>query len=85
MNGELYMWNQVYNTLNLVYNIHINAFLGGNLMVNKDINLYDIFINYSYSQLKELFKNAKTKEEQDFYMTLSNLVLQKEQAKVIGK
>lgn len=85
MNGELYMWNQVYNTLNLVYNIHINASLGGNLMVNKDINLYDIFINYSYSQLKELFKNAKTKEEQDFYMTLSNLVLQKELAKVIGK
>jgi len=69
----------------LVYNIHINAFLGGNLMVNKDINLYDIFINYSYSQLKELFKNAKTKEEQDFYMTLANLVLQKEQAKVIGE
>ncbi len=32
-------------------------------MDNKDINLYDIFINYSYSQLKELFKNAKTKEE----------------------
>lgn len=54
-------------------------------MVDKDINLYDIFINYSYSQLKELFKNSKTKEEQDFYMTLSNLVLQKEQAKVIGK
>ena len=36
-------------------------------MVNKDINLYDIFISYSYSQLKQLFKNAKTKEEQDFY------------------
>ncbi|ACA54318.1 hypothetical protein [Clostridium botulinum] len=54
-------------------------------MENKDINLYDIFINYSYSELKELFKNAKTKEEQDFYMTLSNLVLQKEQAKVIGE
>ena len=30
-------------------------------MVNKDINLYDIFISYSYSQLKQLFKNAKTK------------------------
>ena len=54
-------------------------------MVNKNVNLYDIFINYSYSQLKELFEKAKTKEEQDFYMTLSNLVLQKEQAKVIGE
>ncbi|CDG00915.1 hypothetical protein [Clostridium chauvoei] len=54
-------------------------------MENKNNNLYDIFLSYSYSQLKELFKNAKTKEEQDFYMTLSNLVLQKEQAKVIGQ
>ncbi|HGG0418531.1 TPA: hypothetical protein ACJFE8_003346 [Clostridium sporogenes] len=54
-------------------------------MENKDINLYDIFINYSYNELKELFKNAKTREEQDFYMTLSNLVLQKEQVKVIDK
>ncbi|WP_195266321.1 hypothetical protein [Clostridium sp. 1001275B_160808_H3] len=54
-------------------------------MENKDINLYDIFMKYSYNQLKELFKNAKTKEEQDFYMTLSNWVLQKEQAKVIGE
>lgn len=54
-------------------------------MENKDNNLYDIFVNYSYSQLKDLFKSAKTKEEQDFYMTLSNLVLQKEQSKVIGK
>lgn len=69
----------------MIYNINVNDLIWGNLMVNKDINLYDIFINYSYSQLKELFKNAKTKEEQDFYMILSNLVLQKEQAKVIGK
>ena len=54
-------------------------------MNKEDINLYDIFSTYSYSQLKEMFKKAKTKDEQDFYMTLSNLVLQKEQAKVIGK
>ncbi|NFH89682.1 hypothetical protein FDA33_05610 [Clostridium botulinum] len=53
-------------------------------MENKDNSLYENFLNYSYSELKDLFKNAKTKEEQDFYMTLSNLVLQKEQAKVIG-
>lgn len=54
-------------------------------MENKENSLYDMFLNYSYSQLKTLFKNAKTKEEQDFYMTLSNLALQREQAKVIGK
>lgn len=54
-------------------------------MENKNNNLYNNFLKYSYSQLKDLFKNSKTKEEQDFYMTLSNLVLQKEQAKGIGK
>lgn len=54
-------------------------------MKNKEVDLYDIFTYYSYSELKDLFKKAKTKEEQDFYMTLSNLVLQKEQEKVIGK
>ena len=54
-------------------------------MEDKKENLYDIFLSYSYSQLKSLFRNAKTKEEQDFYMTLSNLVLQREQEKVIGK
>ncbi|MDT8717686.1 hypothetical protein IAI10_13530 [Clostridium sp. 19966] len=51
---------------------------------NKE-KLYDIFLNYSYSDLMNLFRNAKSKEEQDFYVTLSNLVLQREQAKVIDK
>ena len=37
-------------------------------MEKNEANLYDIFMNYSYSQLKALFKNAKTKEEQDFYI-----------------
>ena len=54
-------------------------------MKNNNIDLYDIFIKYSYSQLKELFKKAKTKDEQDFYMALANLVLQKEQAKIISE
>ena len=49
-----------------------------------NINLYDIFKQYSYSDLKEMFKTAKTKEEQDFYITLANIVLQKQQLKVIG-
>lgn len=39
--------------------------------------------------LKNLFynkyKSAKTKEEQDFYITLSNMGFQREQQKVIGK
>ena len=54
-------------------------------MENKNENLYDIFQKYSYSQLQKLFKEAKTKDEQDSYMALSNIVLQKQQSKVIGK
>jgi len=48
-------------------------------------NLYAKFLQYSYKELKELFKKSKTKEEQDFYMTLSNIVLKREQEKIIGK
>lgn len=40
--------------------------------------LYDIFPTYSYRELKELFKKATTREEQDFYMNLANVVLQRE-------
>ena len=54
-------------------------------MENKEIYLYDIFQRYSYSQLKQLFKDSKTKDEQDFYMALSNILLQKQQSKIIGK
>ena len=43
----------------------------------------NMFLSYSYRELKELFKKAKTSEEQDFYMELSNRVLQREQEKVI--
>lgn len=53
--------------------------------INEKNNLYEQFLKYSYWDLKELFKKAKTKEEQDFYMNLSNMVLQKEQKRVIGK
>lgn len=48
------------------------------------INLYKEFFKYEYNELNELFKMAKTKEEQDFYMALCNFKLQKEQKKVIG-
>ncbi|MBE6043165.1 MAG: hypothetical protein E7216_02780 [Clostridium thermopalmarium] len=51
----------------------------------KQNNLYKQFLKYSYYDLKELFKKAKTKEEQDFYIALLDLILQKEQEKVIGK
>jgi len=54
-------------------------------MGNKDNEIYDMFLNCTYSQLKNLFKKAKSKEEQDFYIMLSNMVLQREQKKVIGK
>ena len=54
-------------------------------MENKDNNLYEIFKKYSYGDLMELLQNSKTKEEQDFYASLSNIVLQREQMKVIGK
>jgi 6-phosphogluconate dehydrogenase len=53
--------------------------------INEQNNLYEQFLKYSYKDLKELFKKAKTKEEQDFYIALSDIVLQKEQERVIGK
>ncbi|WP_195603624.1 hypothetical protein [Clostridium tyrobutyricum] len=53
--------------------------------INQRNSLYEQFLGYSYRNLKELFKSAKTKEEQDFYAALSDLVLQREQKKVIGK
>jgi hypothetical protein len=52
---------------------------------NNNENLYDIFLNYSYNDLMDLFRNAKTKEEQDFYVMLSNLVLKRDAQKVIDK
>ena len=54
-------------------------------MENENNRINDIFLNCSYSQLKTLFKKAKSKEEQDFYIMLSNMVLQREQEKVIGR
>lgn len=54
-------------------------------MENYNEKLYDIFLNYSYSDLMDLFRKAKTKEEQDFYVMLSNLVLKREAQKIIGK
>ena len=53
-------------------------------MDNKsNFNLYNQFLKYSYSELKGLFNEAKTKEEQNFYMSMADLVLQREQRRVI--
>ncbi|MCR3758136.1 hypothetical protein [Clostridium felsineum] len=54
-------------------------------MEHKEKSLYDIFMSYSYKDMMKLFQNAKTKEEKDFYANLSNIILQREQMKVIGK
>ena len=53
--------------------------------MDRNNDLYNMFKKYSYSELKELFRNAKTKDEQDFYMMLSNFLLQERQRKVIGE
>ena len=55
-----------------------------NIILARENGFY-IVMNYSYSEIKDLFKKAKTKEEKDFYMILANMILQREQAKVIGK
>ena len=49
--------------------------------MDKESDLYEQFLKYSYYDLKELFMSAKTKEEKDFYMLLSDIVLQKNNKK----
>ena len=39
-------------------------------MEKKEENLYELFQKYSYTELKQLFKEAKTKDEQDFYINI---------------
>ncbi|MCY6960546.1 MULTISPECIES: hypothetical protein [Clostridium] len=51
----------------------------------KQKSLYKQFLEYSYWDLKELFKKSKTREEQDFYIKLADIVLQREQHKVINE
>ncbi|MGL5675945.1 MAG: hypothetical protein ACRDDX_06010 [Cellulosilyticaceae bacterium] len=52
-------------------------------MTIQHTNLYQEFIGYSYEELQELFKESRTKEEQDFYMTLANLLLKQKQKQII--
>ncbi|WP_182629381.1 hypothetical protein [Clostridium chromiireducens] len=53
--------------------------------INEQNSLYEQFLKYSYTDFMELFKKAKTKEELDFYIDLSELVLKREQERGIGK
>nr|WP_165415380.1 MULTISPECIES: hypothetical protein [unclassified Clostridium]MBZ9691834.1 hypothetical protein [Clostridium sp. M14] len=53
--------------------------------IKTEETLYDQFLKYSYKDLNELFRNAKTKEEQDFYNTLADMFLQKQQERIMGK
>jgi plasmid replication initiation protein len=39
----------------------------------KNRNLYKMFLNYNYDDLIALFKQSKTREEQDFYTALANM------------
>mgnify|MGYP001805848349 CR=1 FL=1 len=63
--------------------IVINIELIWRVTMKEDNNLYEEFLKYSYFDLKEMCNKAKTKEEQDFYMSMANLVLQREQRRVI--
>ncbi|WP_252224710.1 MULTISPECIES: hypothetical protein [unclassified Clostridium] len=53
--------------------------------IKTEETLYDQFLKYSYKDLNELFRSAKTKEEQDFYNTLADMFLQKQQERIMGK
>lgn len=54
----------VYTSILLGYNIIKVLFIGRISMekVNEQENLYEQFLKYSYMNLNELFKKAKTKE-----------------------
>ena len=62
-----------------------NKRIGGIKMSNKKLELYDIFLSYTYKEVMELLRKANNKEEKDFYANISNIILQKEQEKVIGE
>ena len=49
------------------------------------INLHKEVLKYEYNELQDLFKNAKTRDKQDFYIILCNLTLKREQKKIINQ
>lgn len=46
-------------------------------------NLYNEFLKYEYNELQELFKMARSKEEQDFYMHYVTLNYRKNKRKLL--
>ncbi|MGL5067255.1 MAG: hypothetical protein ACRC6T_05420 [Sarcina sp.] len=54
-------------------------------MLDKKTELYDMFLSYTYKDVMELLRKANSKEEKDFYASISNIILQREQEKVIGE
>ena len=53
------------------------------MLLMENTSLYHKYSQYSYEELQELFKASKSKEEQDFYMTLANLLLKVKQKEVV--
>lgn len=54
-------------------------------MSDKKLELYDMFLHYTYKDIMDLFRKANNKEEKDFYASISNIILQREQKRVIGE
>lgn len=54
-------------------------------MSDKKVELYDLFLTYSYQDVIKLFKGASSKAERDFYAKISDMILQKEQERIMGE
>ena len=48
-------------------------------------SLYDFIMNLKKSDIEELLKSAKTKEEEEFYYKLQELILRIQQEKLIAE
>ena len=48
-------------------------------------NLYDFIMNLKKSDIEELLKSSKTKEEKKFYYKLQELILRIQQEKLIAE
>jgi len=44
-------------------------------LLDKEYDLYEEFLKFSYEELKDLYLKSKSKEEKSFYMALCNLKL----------